>query len=78
MKTVKNLTLVLYENSSLKRRVIKRIQTKSQNKFTRRLKLIPDEFYVFLKVSYVDGGWNDGFYQNQNSLMLAYKAFTEQ
>lgn len=73
----KNFTLVFYKNSSLDKNVIWRIQTKSKNKFSRRLKQIPSQFYAFFKVSYVGGGWNDGLYENKTDLMLAYLAFTE-
>jgi len=73
----KNFVLIIYENSSFKSPMIKRIQTKSQNKFSRRLKLIPNQSCVFLKVFYVGGGWNDGYYKNKTDLMLAYKAFIE-
>ncbi len=73
----KYFTLVLYKNDAKKRTVTKRIQTKSKNKFSRRLRLIPNEFYALLKVSYSDGGWNDGFYSTKKDLMLAYEAFIE-
>jgi len=53
------------------------VQIKSQNKFSRKLKLIPSQFYAFLKVSYVGGGWNGGFYSNKADLMIAYSAFVE-
>jgi len=73
----KKYLLVIYENNSFSGRVVKRIQTKSKNKFTRRLKLISNEFYVLLKVSYLDGGWNDGYYSTRKDLLFAYEAFTE-
>jgi len=73
----KNFTLILYKDGSKKRVVIKRTQTKSQNKFSRRLKLIPNEFYAILRITYSDGGHNDGYYSNTADLMLAYEAFIE-
>jgi len=74
---LKNFSLVFYKKVDGKSLVVKRIRTKSQSKFTRRLRLIPNEFDALLSVSYSDGGNNSGIYQSKEDLMLAYSAFIE-
>jgi|GEM_PF-4578298 len=72
-----NFTLILYQNGSNRKVRLDRLETKSQAKFTRRLKQILDPTEVYLRVSYADKGWNDGYYMNVNDLMVAYLAFVE-
>lgn len=73
----KNFTSILYQNGPDGKCVIGRLRTRSQAKFTRNLKLINSQINVYLKVSYIGGGWNDGYYTNTDDLMVAYKAFVE-
>lgn len=75
--TPKNFTLILYHEGAGNRQVAKRVETRSQAKFTRRLKLINPQIDAYLRVSYVGGGWNVGHFFSKNDLMSVYKAFTE-
>lgn len=73
----KYFTLRIYKDSSKSSLVIEKIGTKSQAKFSRKLKQIPTQFYGYLKVVYSGGGHNDGFYSSKEELLLAYQAFVE-
>lgn len=73
----KNFTLILYHEGAGNRQVVKRVETRSQAKFTRRLKLINSQVNACLRVSYVGGGWNVGYFFFKNDLMAVYKAFIE-
>lgn len=85
LKTMKNNTiskpkyfkLTLYKDGSKNRQVVNIFKTRSQNRFSRMLKLIPNEFYALLEITYSDDGHNDGYYSTKADLMLAYEAFTE-
>ncbi len=74
---LKNFTLVLYEIGSRYKKRVDRLETKSIRRFRRRLKLLPDQFEAYLRVSYTDGGHNDGDYDNKADLMFAFEAFVE-
>ena len=73
----KNFTLVSYKIGSKYRERIDRWETKSIRRFRRRLKLLPDQFEVYLRVSYSGGGHNDGDYDNKVDLLFAFEAFVE-
>lgn len=74
---LKNFTLVLYETGSNFKKRIDRLETKSIRRFRTRLKLLPDQFEAYLRVSYTGGGHNDGDYSNRTDLMFAFEAFDE-
>ena len=73
----KNFTLILYKEASQKSEKAYRVETKSKRRFSTRLKLLPPEFYGYLRVSYTGGGWNEGIYKTKGDLIFAYKAFIE-
>ncbi len=73
----KNLTLILYETGSRYKQRMDRWETRSIRRFRRRLKLLPDQFEAYLRVSYTGGGHNDGDYVNKTDLMFAFEAFVE-
>lgn len=75
--TPKNFTLILYKDGQSKKQVLKRLETRSKAKFTRRLKLINSQINAYLRVSYIGNGWNDGYYFSKDDLMSVYKAFIE-
>jgi len=72
-----NFTLILFKIGSKNHEMTKRIETKSQLRFSRKLKLIPNQINAYLRVYYSDKGWNDGDYRSKKDLMLAYKGFIE-
>lgn len=73
----KNFTLILYKEGTNRKQKLERLETKSRIKFGRKLKLIPNQFDAYLRVSYSGKGWNDGYYQNIADLLLAFSAFME-
>lgn len=72
-----NFTLILFKTGSNNHEIVKRIETKSQPRFTRKLKLIPNKINAYLRVYYSDKGHNDGDYFSKEYLMFVYKAFIE-
>lgn len=73
----KNFTLILYKRGSQRTQVAERLETKSKRRFLRKLRLLPNKFDAYLRVSYGDGFWNDGYYQDKKYLMFVFEAFTE-
>jgi len=73
----KNFTLILYREASQKSEKVYRVETKSKRRFSTRLKLLPPTFYGYLRVSYTDGGWNDGIYKTKKECLFAFKTFIE-
>jgi hypothetical protein len=73
----KNFTLISYKKNTGRVMVLKRVGTRSKIKFRKKLNLLPNEFDVYLRVSYWSGSWNDGDYFTKKDLMLAFNAFIE-
>lgn len=73
----KNFTLVLYRKGFDKTQMIERLETKRVRRFLRRLRLLDKRFNAYLRASYMDGGWNDGYYQSRVDLMRAFNAFVD-
>ena len=73
----KNFTLILYKIGTNRKKIIERLETRSQKRFTRRVKLIPKKFDALLRVYYSNKSWNDGDYFKREDLLLAYYAFIE-
>ncbi len=72
-----NFTLILYEMGSQRKRLLERLETRSQRRFTTRVKLMPQRFDTYLRVYYSNKFWNDGNYFKRDDLFLAYYAFIE-
>lgn len=72
-----NFTLILFETDTKIRKMVKRIETKSQRRFYRKLKLIPNQINAYLRVYYSDKSFNDGEYLSKKDLIDAYMAFIE-
>lgn len=79
-----NFTFKVIKNG----KVIDRCQTHSFRRFTNSLRTIKwqDRSSVYLRVSYgkkedcfrkITDFWNDGFYENEKDLWLAFNAFKE-
>lgn len=73
----KNFTLVLYKTGSDYQERMDRWETKSIRRFRTKLKLLPNQFEAYLRISYVNGGHNDGNYDNKTDLTFAFEAFVE-
>lgn len=73
----KYFSLLIFGNNSKLSPVIGKLGTKSQNKFSRKLRLLPEQNFFYLKVGYALGGYNDGFYSSKKDLLFAYQAFVE-
>lgn len=71
-----NFTLKVIENN----RTIQRVQTHSLRSFTNSLRTInwlEPHLKVYLRVSYGEGYFNDGLYEKEKDLWLAFNAFKE-
>lgn len=74
---VKNFTLILYMIGSDSRQMVSRLETKSIRRFRTRLKLLTNPISSYLRVSYLGGGHNDGYYSSAPELLFAFEAFVE-
>ncbi len=69
--------LVAYKKGSNFREKVYRIETKSKRRFYNKMRLLGDRFDCFLKVWYIDGGPNEGYFPGKEDLLMAYEAFCE-
>ena len=70
-----SLTLKVQKNG----RVVSVVQSRRKLSFLQRIKAQLNQQGVrfYLRVKYADDFFNDGYYQDRNSFLFAYKCFTE-
>lgn len=71
----KNFTLVLYKDGFNKKDIDFRIETRSKRRFVNKLNSLPENFYAYLRVSYINSGSNWGDYETKKNLIKTFRSF---